>query len=128
MLGAYFSAQLSQTFPTSAAGVPAPAAFAGGFLMLFGARLAGGCTSGHGISGMPLLNVLSVVAVVAMFSTVRRRLAAALVRAAVFAVPRLSFGLCLSGSSGGVCGCGVGACDSTGACGYNRTCAHQMCR
>ena len=77
MLGAYFSAQLSQTFPTSAAGVPAPAAFAGGFLMLFGARLGGGCTSGHGISGMPLLNVLSVVAVVAMFSTVRRRLAAA---------------------------------------------------
>jgi hypothetical protein len=27
------------------------AAFAGGFLVLFGARLAGGCTSGHGISG-----------------------------------------------------------------------------
>lgn len=26
-------------------------AFAGGFLLLFGARLAGGCTSGHGISG-----------------------------------------------------------------------------
>jgi hypothetical protein len=27
------------------------AAFAGGAIMLFGARLAGGCTSGHGISG-----------------------------------------------------------------------------
>jgi len=27
------------------------AAFAGGVLLLFGARLAGGCTSGHGISG-----------------------------------------------------------------------------
>ena len=26
-------------------------AFVGGFLVLFGARLAGGCTSGHGISG-----------------------------------------------------------------------------
>lgn len=26
-------------------------AFMGGFLMLFGARVAGGCTSGHGISG-----------------------------------------------------------------------------
>jgi len=26
-------------------------AFVGGFLLLFGARLAGGCTSGHGISG-----------------------------------------------------------------------------
>ena len=28
------------------------AAFAGGFLALFGARLAGGCTSGHMMSGM----------------------------------------------------------------------------
>ena len=28
------------------------AAFAGGFLVLFGARLAGGCTSGHMMSGM----------------------------------------------------------------------------
>jgi uncharacterized membrane protein YedE/YeeE len=27
------------------------AAFVGGFLVLFGARMAGGCTSGHGISG-----------------------------------------------------------------------------
>jgi hypothetical protein len=27
------------------------AAFVGGAIMLFGARLAGGCTSGHGISG-----------------------------------------------------------------------------
>jgi uncharacterized membrane protein YedE/YeeE len=26
-------------------------AFAGGMLMAFGARMAGGCTSGHGISG-----------------------------------------------------------------------------
>jgi uncharacterized protein len=26
-------------------------AFAGGFLLLFGARMAGGCTSGHVISG-----------------------------------------------------------------------------
>lgn len=26
-------------------------AFVGGFIMLFGARMAGGCTSGHGISG-----------------------------------------------------------------------------
>ena len=29
----------------------AAAAFVGGFLVMFGARLAGGCTSGHGISG-----------------------------------------------------------------------------
>jgi uncharacterized protein len=41
--------------------------FAGGVLMAFGARLAGGCTSGHGISGTLQLNVASWVAVVAMF-------------------------------------------------------------
>ena len=28
------------------------AAFAGGFIVLYGARLAGGCTSGHMMSGM----------------------------------------------------------------------------
>eukprot|EP00123_Amoebidium_parasiticum_P021478 comp6807_c0_seq1/m.2549 comp6807_c0_seq1/g.2549 ORF comp6807_c0_seq1/g.2549 comp6807_c0_seq1/m.2549 type:complete len:396 (-) comp6807_c0_seq1:61-1248(-) len=41
--------------------------FWGGFLMLFGARMAAGCTSGHGISGLGLLNVNSMVAVCAMF-------------------------------------------------------------
>jgi uncharacterized membrane protein YedE/YeeE len=35
------------------------AAFLGGFLLLFGARLAGGCTSGHGISGTLQLGVSS---------------------------------------------------------------------
>lgn len=43
-------------------------AFAGGFLMLFGARIADGCTSGHGLSGMAQLSVGSTVAVVAMFA------------------------------------------------------------
>lgn len=39
----------------------------GGAVMLFGSRLAGGCTSGHGISGMSMLSVASFVSVVAMF-------------------------------------------------------------
>ena len=43
-------------------------AFAGGFLMLFGARIADGCTSGHGLSGMAQLAVGSTVAVAAMFA------------------------------------------------------------
>jgi uncharacterized membrane protein YedE/YeeE len=43
-------------------------AFAGGFLLLFGARLADGCTSGHGISGMAQLAVSGFVAVAAMFA------------------------------------------------------------
>ncbi|MBS0533136.1 MAG: YeeE/YedE family protein [Proteobacteria bacterium] len=43
-------------------------AFLGGFLMLFGARIADGCTSGHGLSGMAQLAVGSTVAVAAMFA------------------------------------------------------------
>jgi uncharacterized protein len=42
-------------------------AFAAGFLMLFGARIADGCTSGHGLSGLAQLSVGSTVAVTAMF-------------------------------------------------------------
>ena len=43
-------------------------AFVGGFAMVFGARLAGGCTSGHGISGMSALSVSSVISVTCMFA------------------------------------------------------------
>ncbi len=43
-------------------------AFAGGLLMAFGARLAGGCTSGHGISGTLQLNLASWIAVVCFFA------------------------------------------------------------
>lgn len=43
------------------------AAFGGGFLLLFGARLAGGCTSGHMISGVPQLAVSSFIFAVTGF-------------------------------------------------------------
>ena len=43
-------------------------AFGAGFLMLFGARIADGCTSGHGLSGVAQLAVGSTVAVAAMFA------------------------------------------------------------
>jgi uncharacterized protein len=46
----------------------APIAFLAGFIMLFGARVAGGCTSGHGISGMAQLSAGSTLAVAAMFA------------------------------------------------------------
>ena len=39
----------------------------GGLVMVFGARVAGGCTSGHGISGMSMLAMGSLVSVVTMF-------------------------------------------------------------
>ena len=42
-------------------------AFGGGALMAFGARLAGGCTSGHGISGTLQLSVGSWIAVLCFF-------------------------------------------------------------
>lgn len=42
-------------------------AFAGGAVMAFGARLAGGCTSGHGISGTLQLSVGSWIALAAFF-------------------------------------------------------------
>ena len=44
------------------------AAFFGGALMMFGARLAQGCTSGHGISGALQLAVSSWVFVVVFFA------------------------------------------------------------
>lgn len=45
------------------------AAFVGGAILLFGARLAGGCTSGHGISGGLQLAVSSWVFTAAMFAS-----------------------------------------------------------
>ncbi len=58
----------SRMMGTGSLGSRAPVAFLGGFIMLFGARIAGGCTSGHGISGMAQLAVGSTVAVAAMFA------------------------------------------------------------
>ncbi|KAG6118458.1 hypothetical protein E4U14_006813 [Claviceps sp. LM454 group G7] len=42
-------------------------AMTGGVLMAIGSRMAGGCTSGHGISGISLLSVSSVVTIVTAF-------------------------------------------------------------
>jgi len=44
-------------------------AFAGGALFLFGARLAGGCTSGHIVSGMSQLAVSGFVFATAVFAS-----------------------------------------------------------
>lgn len=43
-------------------------AFVGGVIMAFGARLAGGCTSGHGISGALQLSVGSWIALACFFA------------------------------------------------------------
>jgi len=44
-------------------------AFIGGVLLLFGARLAGGCTSGHMISGISQLAISSLIFGVAIFAS-----------------------------------------------------------
>lgn len=44
-------------------------AFAGGFVLLLGARIANGCTSGHGLSGLSQLAVSSLIAMAAMFAS-----------------------------------------------------------
>ncbi|KAH8724987.1 hypothetical protein GQ44DRAFT_827096 [Phaeosphaeriaceae sp. PMI808] len=49
------------------AGITAPRGVLGGFIMVLGARLAGGCTSGHGISGMSMFSISSFITVVSMF-------------------------------------------------------------
>lgn len=46
---------------------PQHLAVAGGVLMVVGARLAGGCTSGHGISGLSLLSTSSLITIASMF-------------------------------------------------------------
>eukprot|EP00057_Strongylocentrotus_purpuratus_P026209 XP_011680683.1 PREDICTED: uncharacterized protein LOC591506 [Strongylocentrotus purpuratus] len=65
--GACISAAASGSLG-STPGVSLMSSFLGGVLLIFGSRLAGGCTSGHGLSGMGVLSVLSFVTVAAMFA------------------------------------------------------------
>lgn len=46
-----------------------PKSLFGGFILLLGARLAGGCTSGHGLTGINNLSITSMVAVASMFAS-----------------------------------------------------------
>jgi len=66
--GSYLSSQAMGTYG-AAQGLSPALGFAGGFLMLFGSRVASGCTSGHGLSGMAMLSVPSIAAVCGMFGT-----------------------------------------------------------
>jgi uncharacterized membrane protein YedE/YeeE len=50
-------------------GVPAWRLVAGGFIAGFGARLANGCTAGHGICGMASLQPASILSVVIFLAT-----------------------------------------------------------
>jgi uncharacterized membrane protein YedE/YeeE len=48
--------------------MPLLRSLAGGFALVFGSRLGGGCTSGHGLSGAALLSISSFITVAAMFA------------------------------------------------------------
>ena len=67
--GAY---ALGQAYPGVApledSRVTAVNAVAGGFLFAVGSRIAGGCTSGHGISGISLLSVSSFLTIASTFA------------------------------------------------------------
>ncbi len=76
--GAFIAGLL--TAPLAAAAVGYPMAMpqmptnlvlvaAGGLLVGFGTRLAGGCTSGHGVSGMARLSPRSIVATLVFMAT-----------------------------------------------------------
>ena len=79
-LGAFLSMRLSNAkrqriSPVwrEAMGVSSPLsryalAFLGGVILLFGARLAGGCTSGHGLTGLAQLAVSSSIVVPSIFA------------------------------------------------------------
>ncbi|KAI6709656.1 hypothetical protein JHW43_007815 [Diplocarpon mali] len=58
---------LGLTIPSSELEIGPFRAVLGGILLTFGSRIAGGCTSGHGISGMSQLSVASIVTVTSIF-------------------------------------------------------------
>ncbi|GBG32763.1 Hypothetical Protein FCC1311_089882 [Hondaea fermentalgiana] len=67
ILGAYLT-ELRSGMVGTAQGLSIGYSLVGGLLLVFGARMAGGCTSGHGVSGMALLSIHSMAAVAAMFA------------------------------------------------------------
>lgn len=78
VLGAFLSSILAGGRSTAACDLPnvfrsswgrGLAAFVGGFLILFGARLAGGCTSGHMLSGIAQLALSGFLFGAAAFAT-----------------------------------------------------------
>lgn len=80
-LGAFVSAWATGRFTTrlvpeewyrrfgSGPGLRLVWAFIGGFLLLFGARFGGGCTSGHMISGVSQLAISSIIFSAALFAS-----------------------------------------------------------
>jgi uncharacterized membrane protein YedE/YeeE len=67
LTGQWLPAMWEARFGEGSYGLRIGTALIGGALMAFGARLAGGCTSGHGISGTLQLSVGSWIALICFF-------------------------------------------------------------
>ncbi|MBM4073464.1 MAG: hypothetical protein FJ271_31755 [Planctomycetes bacterium] len=67
LTGVWLPAKWEARFGAESLPLRLTAALIGGTLMAFGARLAGGCTSGHGISGALQLSVGSWIALLCFF-------------------------------------------------------------
>lgn len=67
LTGEWLPAMWTARFGENSVMLRGGAALLGGGLMAFGARMAGGCTSGHGISGTMQLSVGSWIAVICFF-------------------------------------------------------------
>jgi uncharacterized membrane protein YedE/YeeE len=67
VLGAFITYQATSQVYVSDPMLSFGEAALGGVLMGFGARLAGGCTSGHGITGMSYMSLTSIVATCSIF-------------------------------------------------------------
>lgn len=62
VLGASFYVMLNPTGYAPRTGFPPALLILGGFLVGFGTRMGGGCTSGHGVCGLARLSFRSVIA------------------------------------------------------------------
>jgi hypothetical protein len=79
LIGAFAASMIDKTFKVESVppiwsdrfgdklAVRAIGAFLGGLLAMFGARLAGGCPSGHGLSGLMQLSVSGFIAMAGFF-------------------------------------------------------------
>jgi uncharacterized membrane protein YedE/YeeE len=60
---------LTDTFTGSSRWIVGPILFVAGILIGFGAKTAGGCTSGNGLSGVSMTSVASIAATATFFAT-----------------------------------------------------------
>lgn len=79
LIGAFAASRIDKSFKMEAVpaiwsdrfgnkvGVRAIGAFLGGIVAMFGARLAGGCPSGHGLSGLMQLSISGFIAMAGFF-------------------------------------------------------------